>query len=52
MAEIDLLFQHTDKAGQCDLLQKSVRKFLSTFFPVLNEDFDSRCQGWQSGIGF
>jgi hypothetical protein len=52
MADINLLFLQSDKAGQRIPLQQSVRQILSTFCPELIEDFDSRCQAWQSGIGF
>ena len=52
MADINLLFQQSDKAGQLDHLKHDVSQILTTFCPELIEDFDSRCQAWQSGVGF
>ena len=52
MADINLLFQHSDQAGQLDQLVHDVGQILTSFCPELIEDFDSRCQAWQSGIGF
>ena len=52
MADINLLFQHSDQAGQLDQLVHDAGQILNSFCPELIEDFDSRCQAWQSGIGF